>query len=190
MLIITFFLVLFITLVITVSWYKLSQKRYQLSLSNFIKSKIIKIYVIFLGLLFLLPSLKRETDCKPKTPVLELFAFTKDFITELERGKRFFKNELFAWIDNPVGYQVLFNIVIFVPIGYLLRQKYSAKKTIFIVFCVSLVIELVQLSQLFGLVLCGYRVFDVNDLVLNTVGGMLGTLTYFIVNKNKTKTNF
>ena len=67
------------------------------------------------------------------------------------------------------------NIVGFIPLGILLpvlfRNYNSAKKVIATVFVVSLSFEIVQLFTVLGN-------FDVDDLMLNTLGGSLGYLIF------------
>lgn len=72
---------------------------------------------------------------------------------------------------------LLGNIVGFIPLGILLpllfKKLRSAPKTIFIVFLFSLGFELTQLFTMLG-------VFDVDDLLLNTLGGAIGYLVLII----------
>ncbi len=62
------------------------------------------------------------------------------------------------------------NILLFVPLGFTLLLKFSNMKiwkVIMIGFLVSLTVELCQLMM-------GYRSFDVDDLILNTIGTIIG----------------
>ena len=74
----------------------------------------------------------------------------------------------------------LLNIVMFIPIGFLqgFVVKNNWKKTIIVGFILSLVIES---SQLLVNMLIGYnfRTFDVNDLIFNTIGALIGYLILF-----------
>lgn len=51
------------------------------------------------------------------------------------------------------------------------------KKTLILTFILSLFFELTQLTGLYFIYERGYRLFDVDDLLLNTIGGIIG---YFI----------
>lgn len=64
------------------------------------------------------------------------------------------------------------------PFGIYLRYyfKFSFKKTIITTFLLSLFFELTQLSGLYGIYSRSYRLFDVDDLMINTLGGVLGYL--------------
>ncbi len=74
--------------------------------------------------------------------------------------------------------QVLFNIFMTAPFGFILRYCLGAKRRniILLTFLLSLIIELAQLTGLFFLYPGSYRLFDVDDLMLNTLGGFLGVV--------------
>ncbi|WP_394920638.1 VanZ family protein [uncultured Robinsoniella sp.] len=71
------------------------------------------------------------------------------------------------------------NILLFVPLGFLLPVIWprSGKLTYMVLFgfCFSLVIEISQL--------CNHRRTDVDDLIMNTIGAVIGYLLYVILNK-------
>ena len=105
------------------------------------------------------------------------FSFVKDFILETP----------FVWNDpstylkailDPSFYVVAFNILMFVPLGMYLRYyfKCSFKKTLLYSFFVSLFFELTQLTGLYFIYPNPYRLCDVDDLIQNTLGGILGFL--------------
>lgn len=97
---------------------------------------------------------------------LELFAEIKRFIIHY---KYFTFEEL---VTNLFG-----NIFAFSPFGYLLpfirKKKTGIFSVLFCTFCFSLTIETMQLVFKLG-------VFDVDDLLLNTVGGMIGYGMYYV----------
>ena len=81
------------------------------------------------------------------------------------------------FIKNIVG-----NILLFLPYGYFASEYLNSKKLklpCFLTFVVSITIELVQLN--IG------RTFDIDDVILNTVGGMLGYFLYRLINNIKNK---
>lgn len=83
------------------------------------------------------------------------------------------------WLDALTSMyvlQILLNIALFIPLGLLLRHRKNISFTaaLYISFGVSLTIELTQLTGLWGLYGCSVRTFDVEDLLANTVGGVLG----------------
>lgn len=79
-------------------------------------------------------------------------------------------------LNEPSLLQVLFNLLMTIPFGVYLRYyfRYSLKKTFLISFLLSLSFECLQLSGLFFLYPRPYRLFDVDDLITNTLGGLLG----------------
>ena len=91
----------------------------------------------------------------------------------------------FVW-DDPTTYltalnefsvlQVLFNIFMTMPFGIYLHYyfEYSFEKTMLCSFLLSLSFECLQLSGLFFIYPRPYRLFDVDDLITNTLGGVIG----------------
>lgn len=79
--------------------------------------------------------------------------------------------------------QLALNVLLFMPLGFFLRVL--GGRGILVAFAVglgvSLVIETTQLTGVWGLYPCAYRVFDVDDLLMNTVGAVLGSLLAFVV---------
>lgn len=78
-------------------------------------------------------------------------------------------------------YYVLGNILLFVPFGYFVSRYVNAKKMgqIFVVsFVASFTIELLQLQL--------GRTFDVDDIILNVVGGIIGYFFYIALNAIRT----
>ncbi|MBO7402921.1 MAG: VanZ family protein [Lachnospiraceae bacterium] len=74
--------------------------------------------------------------------------------------------------------QVIFNIFMTIPFGLILRYCLGIKRRniVILTFLLSLLIELAQLTGLFFLYPGSYRLFDVDDLMLNTLGGFLGVV--------------
>lgn len=72
--------------------------------------------------------------------------------------------------------QVVMNILFFVPLGVFARiyLRISLRWALLIAFMTSLLVEAAQLTGVFGLYPCSYRLFDVDDLLFNTLGGVLG----------------
>lgn len=72
--------------------------------------------------------------------------------------------------------QVVMNVIFFVPLGAFLRAMYRVRwwTVVAIGLMTSAVIELTQLTGVFGAYPCSYRLFDVDDLLLNTSGALLG----------------
>lgn len=98
---------------------------------------------------------------------LELFREIRRFITYREQLG------MFAVFANLFG-----NILIFVPYGFFISMAAERRgffKTLFCSFGLSLCVELVQLVTRVGS-------FDVDDILLNTIGGILGYILFAICN--------
>jgi glycopeptide antibiotics resistance protein len=78
-----------------------------------------------------------------------------------------------AFFKNVIG-----NILLYMPFGLFVSAHLNNKKifpTLFLTIIASLTVETVQL--VIG------RVFDVDDIILNVVGGTLGAYTFIILDK-------
>lgn len=72
------------------------------------------------------------------------------------------------------------NIIAFMPLGFLIPEMRNQKTSVFFAvlacFSVSLLVEVTQLVTKHGC--C-----DVDDLILNTLGGLLGYIAYLILHR-------
>lgn len=115
-----------------------------------------------------------EFYAQSKAPRLQPFSFVGDMLS-YEQGL----SDL-AFVrslpSNPAFLQAFFNFLLLLPLGFYLRYyfHYSIRRTLFVAFAVTLFFELTQLSGLYGLYPCPYRLFDVDDLILNASGAMVG----------------
>ncbi len=121
-----------------------------------------------------LPLPDRDTlDCSvaPAAQV-EPFAFVGDIARALER------------VGLPEGLwsftvlQVVLNVLLFVPWGVVVRQflHRGLLVTTLSGLAASVVIETAQLTGLYGIYPCAYRTFDVDDVLTNTLGALVGGL--------------
>ncbi|MBS5588854.1 MAG: VanZ family protein [[Clostridium] spiroforme] len=81
-------------------------------------------------------------------------------------------------IDMTLLVNVLGNIMLFVPLSIILLNYCKCLNNIniiFINFFTSLSFELIQLST-------GWGTFDVDDILLNTIGGIIGLIIYRLFN--------
>lgn len=81
-------------------------------------------------------------------------------------------------LREDVVTQPLLNVVLMLPFGMYLRGvfRWSVGKIILASFFLSLTIELLQLTGLLFYYPQPYRLFEVDDLLMNTLGGALGAL--------------
>lgn len=91
-------------------------------------------------------------------------------------------DDWFFWNSVKLSF---YNLIMLYPLGVyygLLYNPNNLKKAIKLVFFTSLTIEILQLF-LTSLGLVFRRGFDVDDLILNTIGGILGYLTFGLIKK-------
>ena len=106
-------------------------------------------------------------------PFYFIVSFFKETPLVLSRPSTYLKT-----IFHPSFYVVFFNILLFVPLGMFLRyyKGYSLKKVIRSSLLLSLFFEFTQLTRLYGIYPKPYRLCDIDDLILNTIGGVVGYL--------------
>jgi hypothetical protein len=75
------------------------------------------------------------------------------------------------------------NVLLFAPLGFFLRilGHRGVLTAALSGLAVSLFVEVTQLTGVWGLYPCAYRVFDVDDLATNTTGALLGSLLALLV---------
>jgi putative membrane protein len=78
--------------------------------------------------------------------------------------------------NNWAFLTTIFNIFMTLPFGFYLRYYFrnNFKQVVVKSFLLSLFFELTQLSGLYFIYAGNYRLFDVDDLITNTLGGVLG----------------
>lgn len=88
-----------------------------------------------------------------------------------------------AWLANAAVQQVVLNVVLFAPLGWLLRGVFrrSLPVTVAAGFAVSLLVEATQYTGNWFLFPCAYRLADVDDLIANTAGALLGGLAAMLL---------
>lgn len=73
-------------------------------------------------------------------------------------------------------FQTLFNVVLFIPLGFIAQRFLQMKllPTVILALIATCLIETAQLTGLFGIYPYAYRTFEVDDIIFNTLGGVLG----------------
>lgn len=135
---------------------------YNKKIGNIYNEIKIFLYIIYVFLLFVVvTSRDYQSYSSNFTPFKEILRY--NFMS-----KSFFVN-------------VIGNIAIFIPFGYLISDTiyiFTKKKNyllnLFVIFFISLSIETVQTFI--------ERSFDVDDVILNIIGGLIGILIFKIVN--------
>lgn len=135
------------------------------------------LYLICAYFLVILPLPDKDTVATLTTPTMQLqpLAFVDDFITQTSLQINDPSTYVKA-LTEPWFYQVVYNVLLVMPFGIYLRYyfKCSLVKTLLLSFLLSLFFELTQLSGLYGIYPRSYRLFDVDDLLINTFGGLIG----------------
>ncbi|AMC92502.1 hypothetical protein AOC36_00375 [Erysipelothrix larvae] len=154
--------------------------------------------LIYIGLYILLWLFKvRHLDIKHRFYVAMLFCFTAVALdltlfplSKYSMGENTFAPnlEFFRFITEILTYrswQVLkltvFNVLLFIPIGYYGKKVFKTLnnfKLILLFLMFSLFIETTQaLCSWLGY---SYRIFDVDDLMVNVLGGIIGLILAYI----------
>ncbi|GMQ57291.1 VanZ family protein [Vallitalea sediminicola] len=117
------------------------------------------------------------------------------FILDILKDTQVIYNEPATYIHllkEQAFLQAAFNVLLLVPLGVYLRYYFRKSwfKTVLFGFLISLFFELTQLTGLYGFYNAPYRLFDVDDLILNTIGCLLGFViaplfTFFLPSSNK-----
>ncbi|WP_240194128.1 MULTISPECIES: VanZ family protein [unclassified Gordonia (in: high G+C Gram-positive bacteria)] len=84
---------------------------------------------------------------------------------------------------DPATLQLALNVLLFVPLGVFIRVLGGRGLPTALVAGagVSLFVETTQVTGMWWIYDCAYRVFDVDDLVTNTVGAVLGSVMALVV---------
>ena len=137
------------------------------------------LYIITAYFMVILPLPKIEDVLKYKGSTMQLhpFRFIHD-ITVTTNFKINDLNSLLRFLNKSTVYTVIFNFLLALPFGVYLRYLFDRKwyQSIILSFLLSLFFELTQLTGLYGIYPRPYRLFDVDDLIINTLGGFFGFL--------------
>jgi len=127
--------------------------------------------------LVILPLPKISEVSNPISEMVQLkpFMFISDFMKETSLVITNPSTYLKAMKENCF-YTVVLNIFMTIPFGMYLRYyfKCNLKKVLLCSFLLSLFFELTQLTGLYFIYPSPYRLFDVDDLLMNTLGGGIG----------------
>lgn len=100
------------------------------------------------------------------------FRFVKDTFREV-RGNI----SLFSIVKSHTFMVTAFNVLLLMPLGFFLRYLFQFRNAwlaTLIGFLTSLFFEITQLTALYGMYPCRYRHFEVDDLITNTFGCLIG----------------
>lgn len=132
-------------------------------------------YMICIYFLVILPLPDMETVGNQRFINLMPFDFVRKFIHETVLDIKNTATYLPA-IKQPCFYVVVFNVFMTMPFGIYLRYYFKCGffKTLFLTLLLSAFFEFTQYSGIYFLYPGSYRMCDVDDLIQNTTGGLLG----------------
>ena len=167
----------FAAVVFTFPYMLLQYRRYGSVL--LLRTVIIYSFILYLMsayFLTMLPLPSIESVAALTTPYLQLMPF-KDVHLWLQHADVVWSQpSTWKYLFNRDLFVILANVCMTIPLGIYLRYyfKCSFRKTLLIALAVSLVFELTQLSALFGIYPRPYRLCETDDLIANTLGGIIG----------------
>ncbi|OIH94479.1 VanZ family protein [Curtobacterium sp. MCBA15_001] len=136
---------------------------------------LVLVYLVALATYTLLPLPPRTADfCSVHDAGAQLVP--GQFVSDIVREAGLRGGGLTAYLRNPATLQVVFNVALFVPLGMVLR--YFRRVPVWVATLIglgaSLLIETTQITGIWFLYPCAYRLFDVDDLLANTAGALIG----------------
>lgn len=100
------------------------------------------------------------------------------FVTEIREAIQTSAGSLWSFALQPTMLQLALNVLLFIPLGFFLRLLFQRGwlTALLVGAGISLFVETTQITGVWGLYSCAYRVFDVNDMMTNTFGAVLGSV--------------
>ncbi|MDD8048014.1 MAG: VanZ family protein [Thomasclavelia sp.] len=168
----------FIALLITIPYMIHNYRKYGSIL--FTRTVIIYSFIFYLLCVYFLVVLPLpKNDIQHYSNPMQLIPF--NFINDFKNYGYTFTGlrSIITFFKNPVVYQLIFNLMMTLPFGVYFRYYFKRNwiQCLIGTFILSLSFELLQLTGILGLYKYPYRLFDVDDLMVNTCGGMIG---YFL----------
>lgn len=133
------------------------------------------VYAVAVVAYTFLPLPGSTADCGPRGGArLQLVPF--QFLRDIARETRGLG--VVGTLTSGVTLQVVFNVALFVPFGLLVRRfgGRSLAVTTGLGLLLTLAIETTQGTALWGVYDCAWRVGDVDDVLANTLGALVGAL--------------
>lgn len=143
---------------------------------SFVRLVMVSSFVFYLIVAFLitilpLPSLSEVLALKTqKVNMVNLIPF--NFLSENIIAPGRFS----SGFTSTVFVDILANILVFIPLGFYIRYYFqkSFRATIYAALVLSLFFEITQFTGIYGVYPYPYRVCDVDDVMLNVLGAMIG----------------
>lgn len=111
-------------------------------------------------------------------PKLEPFTFVTAFAQAARQARLSLlrPSTVLAFLKAPGVYVTLFNVALTMPVGFYARYLFGARwwQAVVAGLVTSLFFETTQVTGIYGIYAHPYRLFDVDDLIVNTTGALLG----------------
>lgn len=148
-------------------------RRYgRLSFRRLLGAAATSVYAVALVAYTLLPLPDTTANCTLGTAGLELVPGHSigDILRETQGLS------IVSTLTSRASLQVVLNVVLFIPFGIIARRYWGRGPVVSILSgaALSLLIETTQLTAIWGIYDCAYRVADVDDLIANTAGAAIG----------------
>ncbi len=180
---IAFFMTIILSCILFMPWLIYTYRKYgYLSISKTIIMFSFIFYFLSALCLVLLPFPSTRDTCSLQSPEtvhmnLRLFQFIEDIL----KDSGVVITNPSTWLaltKQQAFFQVFFNFLLLMPFGvylrYFLRERRYWKRAFLLSFLLTLFYEVTQGTGIYGIFNCAYRLFDVDDLLLNSVGALLG----------------
>ncbi|MFJ7921806.1 VanZ family protein [Lysinibacillus fusiformis] len=180
---IAFFITIILSFVLVIPWLIYTYRKYSyLSMSKTIIMFSFIFYFLSALCLVLLPFPSTRDTCSLQSPDtvhtnLRLFQFVEDILKD--SGVVLANPSTWLAITKQQAfYQAFFNFLLLMPFGvylrYFLQERRYWKRAFILSFLLTLFYEITQRTGIYGIFNCAYRIFDVDDLLLNSVGALVG----------------
>lgn len=138
---------------------------------------LLLLYLMNAYFLVLLPMPSSRHNMAPTGSMMQLIPL--QFIHDIVKGSTIIPDQIssyFSLLREPAFLQVIFNIALTVPFGLFLGYYFRARwgVCILLTFLFSFSFEVTQVTGIYGIFDHPYRLFDVDDLITNTLGGIIG----------------
>lgn len=187
---IAFFITIILSFVLFIPWLIYTYRKYgYLSMSKTIIMFSFIFYFLSALCLVLLPFPSTRDTCSLQSADtvhtnLRLFQFVDDVL----KDSGVVVTNPSTWLaitKQQAFFQAFFNFLLLMPFGvylrYFLKERRYWKRAFLISFLLTLFYEVTQRTGIYGIFNCAYRIFDVDDLLLNSVGALLGFFLASIV---------
>ncbi|WP_213615651.1 VanZ family protein [Paenibacillus lactis] len=166
-----------------VPWMVYSYRKYgHLSLWASIVAYSFVFYMLSALFLVLLPLPDTRNTCAMQSPDAVHYSLVPfHFVWEIIHSRSVVWSQPSTYarvLTDSVFLQAAFNFLLLLPLGvylrYFFQHKRNWKKALGLGFALSLFYETTQITGIYGIYNCPYRIFDVDDLILNSTGALFG----------------